>query len=223
MGTDSAATVWREKRYAGPLRVIPQFGADPELFTPLAHPGNQRPFTIGYFGRLVEEKGLATLMDAAAQLHNPDWCLRFVGSGPHQSALEKRAAELGIGDKVQFCAYVPSTQMPALYHELDVFVLPSLTRPNWKEQFGRVLVEAMASGVPVIGSDSGAIPDVTGDAGLVFPEGDTAALTIHLDHVQHDSSLRAQLAQKGRARVLDHFTHERVADETVRVYHQLLD
>ncbi len=222
VGTDSAAEVWRAKGYAGPLRVIPQFGVDPNLFQPSAMVTIRRPFTIGYFGRLVVEKGLTTLIAAVARLNNPDWRLRFVGSGPHQIELKNQVAALGIGAKVQFCDAVPSTRMPMLYHELDVFVLPSLTRPNWKEQFGRVLVEAMASGVPVIGSDSGAIPDVVGDAGLIFPEGDVNALAAHLDQLQHDSDLREQLTQKGRTRVLDHFTHERVAAETVAVYHEML-
>jgi glycosyltransferase involved in cell wall biosynthesis len=222
MGTDSAAAIWREKGYAGPLRVIPQFGVDPDLFHSPAQPSHHPPFTIGYFGRLVEEKGLVTLIDAAARLPDPDWYLRFVGSGSHKTVLEERAHDLSLSNRVQFCDYVPSTQMPALYHELDVFVLPSRTRRNWMEQFGRVLVEAMASGVPVIGSDSGAIPDVVGDAGLIFPEGDTAALTTQLDHLQHNSALRAQLARTGRARVLDHFTNERVAAETVAVYEEMI-
>ncbi len=116
----------------------------------------------------------------------------------------------------------PSAEMPALYRQIDAFVLPSLTRPNWKEQFGRVLVEAMACGVPVIGSDSGAIPDVIGDAGLIFPEGDAGALAAHLRTVQTDPTLRAHLREKGRARTLAHFTHKQVAAATVEVYQEMV-
>ncbi|MBZ0288634.1 MAG: glycosyltransferase, partial [Anaerolineae bacterium] len=104
---------------------------------------------------------------------------------------------------------------------LDVFVLPSLTRPNWKEQFGRVLVETMASGVPVIGSDSGAIPGVVGDAGLIVPEGDADALAAALTRLQHDSALRQSLAIRGRALALAHFTHESIAEATVQIYREL--
>jgi glycosyltransferase involved in cell wall biosynthesis len=221
MGTDSAAQVWREKGYAGPLRVIPQFGVDPDLFQPQPREPNQ-PFTIGYFGRFVEEKGVHILLDALARLDNRDWRLRIIGNGPQRTALEKQAVQLGIAECVQFCDLIPSAQMPAQYAALDAYVLPSLTRPHWKEQFGRVLMEAMASGVPVIGSDSGAIPDVIGDAGLIFPEGDADALAKQLYTLQRDAVLRESLCEKGRARVLNHFTHEQVAQATVEVYQEML-
>ena len=101
---------------------------------------------------------------------------------------------------------------------LDVLVLPSRSRSNWKEQFGRVLVDAMACGVPVIGSTCGEIPNVIGDAGLIFPEGDAAALRDRLRALQNDRSLRRDLAQRGRQRVLDRFTQEQIAQQTYEVY-----
>lgn len=219
-GTESAAQVWRDKGYAGHMAVIPQFGVDSDLFQPRAD-GDERPFTIGYFGRLVEEKGVQLLLDAAARLGG-DWRLLILGGGPMRAALESQAQTLNIADRVTFKPQVPSTAMPALYHQLDALILPSLTRPNWKEQFGRVLVEAMASGVPVIGSDSGAIPDVIGDAGLIFPEGRGDLLAEHLRCLQTNASLRANFAAKGRARALAHFTHEQVAAATVAVYGAML-
>jgi glycosyltransferase involved in cell wall biosynthesis len=112
--------------------------------------------------------------------------------------------------------------MPARYHEVDVLALPSLTRSNWKEQFGRVLVEAMASGVPVIGSNSGAIPGVIEDAGFVVPEGEAAALAAALERMRADSTLYADFSRKGRDRAVTHFTHARVAEATVRVYEDML-
>jgi len=101
---------------------------------------------------------------------------------------------------------------------LDALVLPSRTRPNWKEQFGRVLVEAMACGVPVIGSDSGEIPHVIGDAGLIFPEEQVEILRAHLARLLGDPGLRADLAQRGRERVLARFTQAQVASQTYQVY-----
>lgn len=222
-GTESAAAVWRAKGYAGPLAVIPQFGTDPELFRPPETPPSERqtsPFTIGYIGRLVEEKGVHLLLDAAAQLAG-SWQVRLVGSGPEKAALRAQAERLNIGRRVCWQEWLPSADMPGQYHQLDALVLPSLTRPNWKEQFGRVLVEAMASGVPVVGSDSGAIPDVIGDAGLIFPEGNRAALAENLRRLQNDPALRDDLARKGRARVLARFTHDQVAEETAAVYRAL--
>jgi glycosyltransferase involved in cell wall biosynthesis len=111
--------------------------------------------------------------------------------------------------------------MPGYLNGLDVLVLPSRTRPNWKEQFGRVLIEAMACGVPVIGSDCGEIPGVIGDAGLIFREGSVAELAARLACLQADPALRVQLQRKGRQRVLERYTQKHIASLTHSVYRQL--
>jgi glycosyltransferase involved in cell wall biosynthesis len=138
-----------------------------------------------------------------------------------KARLQARARELGIERRVHFDTPRPSSEIPAYLRGFDAFVLPSLTRPNWKEQFGRVLIEAMACAVPVVGSDCGEIPSVIGNAGIVFPENDADALRAHLDTLRHDPARRAELAQRGRARVLEHFTQARVADETYTVYQEV--
>ncbi len=219
-GSDAAAAVLRAKGFAGPLAVIPQFGTSPELFQPAAM-RLPHPFTIGYIGRIVPEKGVEILLRAAAQLDG-DWRMRLVGGGSARDEMESLARSLGIGEKVAFLGQLTSTDLPAEYHKLDALVLPSLTRPNWKEQFGRVLVEAMAAGVPVIGSDSGAIPGVIDDGGLIVPEGDVEALAAALRDLRVQPARRAALAEKGRARFLAHFTHERIAEATVAVYRELM-
>lgn len=219
-GTEGAAEVWRSKGYRGLMAVIPQFGTDGDLFQP-APIRPERPFTIGYIGRLVEEKGLRLLLEACAALEG-DWRLRLAGGGPLRAELETEAARRGIAGRVAFLPQAPSAEMPGRYHELDAFVLPSLTRPNWKEQFGRVLVEAMASGVPVAGSNSGAIPDVIGDAGLVVPEGDAPALTAALRRLRDEPGLRENLSERGRERALAVFTHASVAEQTAAFYDAIL-
>jgi len=112
--------------------------------------------------------------------------------------------------------------VPQYLRQLDLVVLPSITRPNWKEQFGRALIEAMACEVPVIGSSCGEIPNVIGDAGLVFPEGDVAALRGHIESLQCDPARRREMGERGRARVVEHFTQGRVAAETYAVYRTIL-
>jgi glycosyltransferase involved in cell wall biosynthesis len=112
--------------------------------------------------------------------------------------------------------------MPGVYRALDVLALPSRTRPNWKEQFGRALVEAMSCGVAVVGSRCGEIPNVIADAGLVVPEGDPGALAAALQRLLDDAALRGRLAEAGRARVLARFTQRQVAQETVEVYREVL-
>ncbi len=221
VGTESAAQVWRKKGYHGPMAVVPQFGTDPKLFTPSHLPireeAERRSFTIGYVGRLVEEKGIHLLLQAAAQLKG-DWRLRLVGSGPYKPDLVALAERLHITDRIDWIDWVASTDMPDQYHLLDVLVIPSLTRPNWKEQFGRVITEAMSSGVPVIGSNSGAISDIIGEAGLVVPEGNSEALRDTLENLRCNTDLQVRLATAGRARVLAQFTHEQVAVATVQAY-----
>ena len=219
-GTADAGAVLRAKGYRGPLAVIPQFGTSSTLFQPPpARP--ERPFTVGFFGRVVAEKGIGVLLRALAQLAG-EWRLRVVGGGPARAEMQTLAKTLCLGGRTTFVAQLPSAALPAEYHKIDVLVLPSLTRRNWKEQFGRVLVEAMASGVAVIGSDSGAIPQVIGDAGLVTAEGDVDALAAALQRVRDDAALRAALVQRGRSRFHSQFTHASIARSTVAVYEQML-
>ncbi len=217
-GSHSAAQVWRSKGYAGPLAVIPQFGVDPQFFQP--RDSARHGLTIGFAGRLVEEKGADLLLRAAADL--PQAQLEILGSGPLRGELESLAAQLGLAGRTTFRDWIASADMPAFYHQLDVLVLPSRSRPNWVEQFGRVLIEAMACGVAVVGADCGEIPHVVGDGGLLFAEGDVAALRAQLARLAADPELRTALGRQGRQRVLDHYTHERVAAQTVDLYRTLV-
>ena len=147
---------------------------------------------------------------------------RHRGGRAARGQLGALADTLGIGERVDFLGQRASTQMPDVYPTFDVLVLPSLTRPNWKEQFGRVVIEAMACGVPVIGSDSGEIPNVIGDAGLIFPEGDIMVLRDSIAHLLADPEQRARYAAAGRKRVLAEFTQVQIAAATVRVYREIV-
>jgi len=221
-GSEGAEAVWREKGYTGPMTVIPQFGVDPDMFVPRSDRRDPaRGFVIGYVGRLVPEKGVDLLLEAVSDLTGI-WRLHIVGKGPQQSSLESTARRLGVGDRVTFEGALPSLRMPAFYRELDALVLPSRSQPNWVEQFGRVLIEAMACGVPVIGSDCGEIPHVIGEAGLIFPEGETLALRECLTRLMREPGLWAELSRRGRERVLEHFTQAEIAARTVAVYRELV-
>ena len=221
-GNHDAETVLRAKGYAGPVSVIPQFGVDPDLFAPPARSRPDRPFTIGYAGGIIPAKGLDVLIRACAQLPAP-WELHLVGAGSEEAALRALADELGVSDRVHWLGKRPSLEMPDFYRSVDVLVLPSRTTPRWKEQFGRVLVEAMACETPVIGSDSGEIPYVIGRDGLIFPEDDIDALAAHLRSLQEDAALRRELGRRGRQRVLANYTQARIARATAEVYRQMLD
>ncbi|MGH2346267.1 MAG: glycosyltransferase, partial [Chloroflexota bacterium] len=221
-GSADAAEIVRGKGFGGPIEVIPQFGTDPALFQPGPRPtdNSERPFTVGFVGRLIPAKGLTLLIEALAGLR-ADWKLAVVGSGPERDTAGEQARRLGVETRVTFLGQVPSTTMPEVLRGFDALAGPSLTTPRWKEQFGRMLVEAMACGVPVIGSDSGEIPRVIGDSGLVVPEGDVTALREALRQVHEDTALRERLARAGRQRVLDLFTQQAIAARTVDAYRRV--
>jgi glycosyltransferase involved in cell wall biosynthesis len=223
VGNADAAAVLHRKGYAGQLRVIPQFGVDPEQFSPRLWAGSpEQPLCVGYAGGLLPEKGVDLLLAACAGLMG-EWRLQIVGEGDQGAALNAQARNLGIEERVVIAPRLPSEQMPAFYRGLDVLVLPSRTTPAWVEQFGRVLIEAMACAVPVVGSASGEIPQVIGDAGLLFPEGDVAGLRGALQRLLDEPALRLELAERGRTRVMERYTMSRIAQETVNAYSQILD
>jgi len=211
--------VLREMGYSGLTAVIPPIGVDTRVFRPLERRPSQA-FVVAYAGRFVPEKGLDTLIEAVARL-GQGVELWLTGNGPHRPALEALSRELGIEERIRWLEPVLPERMPELLAQVDVVVLPSRTTRVWKEQFGRILVEAMACKVPVVGSDSGAIPEVVGDAGLIFPEGDAAALAECLDQLRRSSDLRAQFAERGLIRVRL-YAQECIADLTAAFYQQMV-
>jgi glycosyltransferase involved in cell wall biosynthesis len=176
---------------------------------------------IGFISRLVEEKGIFVLLEALAALRGT-WRAHVVGIGPLEAKAHRRAEDLGIGNRVTWERGIPSTLVPERLRTFSVLVQPSLTRRHWKEQFGRAVMEAMACGVPVIGSTSAELPNVIGDAGLVVPEGNVPLLRDAIGHVLGDPEVRTHLGARGRARVLERFTHRRIAEQTVDAYRAAL-
>lgn len=222
MGNQEAAMVWQRKGYTRPYRVIPQFGVDTDHFSPPPPPATDAVFTIGAANRrLTAEKGVDLLLQAVANLPGA-WQVRIAGEGPARPSLEQLARELHIADRVLFDGPVSSAEMAAYLQQLDVLVLSSRTTPRWKEQFGRVLIEAMACEVVVVGSDSGEIPHVIGEAGLLFAEDDVAGLQAHLQRLMQTEGLRKQYGRDGRARVLAHYSQQQIAAQTVAAYREIL-
>ncbi len=223
-GNRAAVEVLKRKGYNGPIRIIIQFGFDTAIYKrsePRPPRAAADPFTLGFVGRLKDNKGLDLLIAALAQL--PSYCrVVFIGNGPMKSVLEEQAGRLGVAERVIFKGGLPTYEIPQELQRLDALVLPSVTRPNWIEQFGRVLAEAMACETPVIGSRSGEIPHVIGDAGLVFTEGDVSELVACVRKLLAEPQLYARLAKQGRQRVLENYTQERIAQQTYEVYQEML-
>ena len=169
---------------------------------------------IGYVGRLLRMKGLDILLEAFASLDNPNLRLLIVGSGEYEQEFMEQAERLGIRDRIIHYPSVAHEDVPAYMQLINIFVLPSRRYRMWAEQFGRVLVEAMAAGAIVIGSDSGAIPEVIGNAGFVFRENNVVSLREALNNaLALDSNARSQLLSIGRERASKEYSWERFATQ----------
>ncbi|HXH48146.1 MAG TPA: glycosyltransferase [Terriglobia bacterium] len=222
-GSEEVLEIMRRRGFSKPVSVIPQFGVDPSRFrrqeaeTLRRKLGLNGAFAVGFIGRIVQEKGLDTLVKALGLLPQ-DSVLVLIGSGPYRAKLESLVRELGLEKRIRWAPWVNSEEVPEYMNAFDALALPSRTTRAWKEQFGRVLIEAMACETYVVGSDSGEIPNVIGDAGLVFHEGDERALADQLRKLMGDSSLRESLGRRGRERVLERFTHAKIAMDTVDFY-----
>jgi len=175
---------------------------------------------VGYLGRLVPEKGLKLLAQALDRQTIP-WRALIVGSGPLEADLRSWARSHG--DRVAIETSVRHDDVPEWLNAMDLLAAPSQTTTKWREQFGRMLIEAFACGVPVIASDSGEIPYVVEDAGLLVAEKNVTAWTAALDRVLRDDGLRRDLSSRGRQRALSTYDWPIVAREHTRFFQQLIE
>ena len=235
-GNQDGVDVLKERGYRGKYTVLPQLGVDEVLFSPSKQPDLSRSlgiepdeFVIGFIGRFVEEKGILTLIKAAAKLTGK-WKLLLLGRGILKDKIVSEARAVGIGDRLIIVESVPHDQVVNYINLMNTLVLPSettyqvktLTAVGWKEQFGHVLIEAMACQIPVIGSDSGEIPFVIADTGLIFPEKDGEALAKSIQTLLDNPSFALELGQRGYQRVMTNYTNKALAQKQLDFYQQLL-
>ena len=212
-----------------PKRVIP-VGVDVDHFRPDRTAGlsvrrqlgweTPTPPVIGFLGRFVPEKGLHMLMSVLDKLTVP-WRALIVGGGPLERALREWAARHG--ERVRIVSGVTHDQVPRYLNAMDLLLAPSQTLPRWQEQFGRMLIEAFACGVPVVGSDSGEIPHVLSDVGIIVPEKDEALWGRALEQLVSDPDQRAELSKRGLERARSEYAWPEVARQHVEFFSQLLD
>ena len=174
---------------------------------------------VGFAGRLVEEKGLDTLLHAFNQ-SKQRWNVLVVGGGALVARIE--SLRLQHPSRVRLARDVGHSDMPSYLRAMDLLCAPSRTTTRWKEQFGRMLIEAMACGVPVVASDSGEIPYVVRDAGVLIPENDLAQWTETIDRLTTDSATRAQLITRGLARARSEFSWPVVARRHLDFFEEVL-
>lgn len=237
VGNQDGANILRNHRnYQGPIKVMPQLGVDETLFR--SHPQPElaqqlnitsQEFVVGFVGRFVPEKGLKTLAKALVQIQNVPWKWLLLGRGPLQTEIQTWSQQQGVSDRLIWIESVPHDQVFRYINLMHVLVLPSettyqfktLTSIGWKEQFGHVLIEAMACQVPVIGSNSGEIPNVIGDAGLIFSEGNVTELQECLQRLMHQPGLARELADRGYRRLLEKYTNRALASQLLSFYQTL--
>lgn len=218
-GNEDGAKIMRQWGYSGLLEVMPQIGIDTHLFAPKLGKWTDQ-FNIGFLGRLVPAKGVDILFAAVRQLRNQgiNCCVTICGSGASESNLRQEAENLGIQDCVVWRGAVRHEQAPEEISQMDVLVLPSRTTSTWKEQFGHVLIEAMAMGVPVVGSDSGEIPGVIGRGDLIFREEDAQGLAAILLRLIHEPHWYREIKSYCIERVNQYYSHERIAERSINVW-----
>jgi len=220
--TYSAKICLDQKGYTGRSVVLPLGINDiyldnaPERQT--AHPVDVP--IIGYVGRLVPEKGVKDLFAALDRIKDRKWICQIVGEGPQKGELLRMAAASGLGDRIVFLGYVDHGEVFNTIKRFAILVLPPRTQPNWKEQFGRVIIEALAAEVPVIGTDCGEIPHLINalEGGRVVKEGDVEELAAALEVLIGDPYQRELLGQTGRANVIRKFSETKIATDFVDAF-----
>jgi glycosyltransferase involved in cell wall biosynthesis len=217
----------RDVRYAElPSRTISP-GVDTAAFVPSAALRAEARATlgwkpdalvVGFVGRFVPEKGIRLLLDALSR-QQVRWSALFVGNGPERPRIDAFGRDWP--GRVRIVADASHDDVPRWLNAMDVMCAPSQTTVRWREQFGRMLVEAMACGVPVIASDSGEIPNVVGDAAIVVPEHTVEQWAAAIDRLLGDADARRHYGEHGRARVNERFAWPIAASQHVQFFEEL--
>jgi glycosyltransferase involved in cell wall biosynthesis len=174
-------------------------GVDTVAFHPCEKKNEQ--FTILFVGRLVEEKGVLDVYSACKQLiqNKKKVLLKIMGSGPLEQKLNYSILKDGLSDYVTI-EHKPYQEMPEIFQEADILCVPSKKTPTWEEQYGMVFVEALASGLPIVSYDTGAISEIVGKGGLLCCEGDIEQLTHTCELLYTDRKLWSEIGRIGRER-----------------------
>jgi len=222
---DEVARIVRKKGYNKEFRVLP-LGVDEENFcnkdvSSLKKKLGLQDFVIGFIGKICKEKGISDLIKAVSKI-NREIQLLIIGNGELREEIKDLIKLLSLQQRTIIIDAISHSEVPDYLNCMDILVVPSTTVANWKEQFGRIIVEGMACKVPVIGSDSGEIPKTIGKAGLIFKEKDVTDLRKKIESLIDNRNLRAMLAENGRERVLENFTWKVIAERQYQAYKALM-
>ena len=224
-GNTEGGELLKKWNYPGLIEIMPQMGVDETFFSPDIVTDSGPELNIGFLGRIVHEKGIDLMLEAARQLKHQDlkFKMTICGTGNVQPELEKMAKELGVEDYIRWQGALTHEQVPAEMAKFDVLVLPSRSVDTWKEQFGHVLIESMVMGIPTVGSTCGEIPNVVKHPDLVFEEEDADELATILSRLIREPEFRQSMGEYCRQRAQQNYTHNQIAQRLITLWHKILN
>jgi glycosyltransferase involved in cell wall biosynthesis len=217
--SDSLAATAKQTAPEIDIDVIPN-GIDTDQFSPPERRRPDTPVRLITVARLLERKGIQTILQACSQPTLLPVELQIIGTGPYEATLRQMVDDLGLRDRVKFLGFVPNEELPAYYRRSDIFVLPSET-----ESFGLVFAEAMSCGLPIAASNVGGIPETVRDGidGLLCPPGDSASLRKNILQLIASTARRDQMSTSQRQRILKHYPWEHIAARYAGIYASVLE
>jgi glycosyltransferase involved in cell wall biosynthesis len=205
------------RRPSVPSVSLPQIGiTPPAAVARQPHAG----LAIGFLGRLVPERGLDLLFRACVGLTGK-WTLTVIGTGPSQEELEALSERLGLSARVSWLGALPRETVDQIWPRLDCLVYPARTTERWVASTARAALHAMANGVPVLATDTGALPEIVGDTGRIVPEEDVPALAAALESLFADRAECERLGGAARRRIMDEFSDGAIAGKTLTFWRSL--
>lgn len=200
------------------IDVIPN-GIDTRRFAPPEGRPPERRLRLVTVARLLERKGIHTILEACAKPTVLPVELSIIGTGPFEPELRQMVDEMGLGDRVRFLGFVPNDELPQHYRRSDIFVLPSEI-----ESFGLVFAEAMSCGLPIAASNVGGIPETVRDGvdGLLCPPGQPVALRENILRLISNVDTREEISHSQRERVLENYTWDQIAARYADLYRSVL-
>lgn len=191
---------------------VVNMGIDIKKFKPEKIKKESADINILCVARLVPEKGITDLLEAFLEIRkkNPKIKLTYVGSGPLKKDL--------IGFKNIYVKSVPYQKINKEYQKADIFCLPSRETKTWAEQYGMCLIEAMASGLPIVTTTSGAIPEVCGEAALISHHSNVDELKSNLEKLINNLDLRQHLSQIARQRARSNYDSKKISKQIAKIY-----
>lgn len=191
-------------------------GINTDLFTPK---NTKKTNQLLWVGRFIPGKGVKYLIDAFKIVSDkhPHYKLLMVGNGPLKEDIEKRINRLGLEDKIEIKEFIPNSEIPQIYQNSDIFVLPSL-----EEGVPRTILEAMSCGIPIVCTNLTQIVNIVNDCGITVPAKNSHLIADAINTIIEHEEISLIFSERAREKVLNGYSWENTVKETVKLYEQLV-